>query len=117
MNDKTAIESIAQVLSKAHTYFINTDKDYNTVYLGMADYFIKNGLTIAALDAEKPGEDATDFERSLLDLSREPDKAYIYLGYIKKQFAESYHAAQCKVCNDFCARAKEHCEDREAPIV
>jgi ubiquitin C-terminal hydrolase len=116
MNDKTAIEDIAQVLSKAHKYFIDTDKDYDTVYLGMADYFVKNRLTIAALDAEKPGEDASsvveqinDAMASVEEFNREElneeearnewerrwrEKASILI----QHFAASYHAEQCKAC-------------------
>jgi hypothetical protein len=47
-----------------------------------------------ALETEKLAEDASKFEKSLLELSREPDKAYIYLGYIKKE----YHARKCAEC-------------------
>ena len=108
MSEKTAIESIALVLSKAHTYFINTDKDYNTVYLGMADYFIQEGLTIAALDAEKPAEDVESCLSKMfrdireigyitepLRLTNESHDACVY---ILAKFAESYHAERCKEC-------------------
>jgi len=46
------------------------------------------------IEAEKPEEDICRFEKSVLELSREPDKAYIYLGYIKKE----HHAKKCAEC-------------------
>jgi len=63
------------------------------------DIVIMEGLRLAEeylaeLEAENPEEDICRFEKSILELSREPDKAYIYLGYIKKE----YHAKKCAEC-------------------
>ena len=78
---------------------------------------------IATLDAEKPGEDADAVAcrieeiQLLLNDGSIMAKRHARMVQEIRHFAEAYHAAQCKACNDFCARAKEHCEDRESPLV
>jgi hypothetical protein len=111
MNDKTAIEYLKTIAKR---------DDWTS---GEIRHFAKTAL--AALDAEKPGDDARDVAQNIigmalsdysgLDRLLENDTC-IAIEMIQT-YAASYHADKCKVCNDFCSRAKEHCEDRESPIV
>ena len=120
MNDKTAIETIRALKRNAE----NDMPEYDYGWDAAIDEAIK---ALAALDAEKPVEDAEScLSKMFRDIRKigyitEPlrltNESHDACVYILAKFAASYHAEQCKACNDFCARAKEHCEDREAPLV
>ena len=104
MSEKAAIETIRALKRNAE----NDIPEYDYGW----DAAIK---ALAALDAEKPGEVKT-YRINKDGIADHSNTEYILLCDIQ-QFAASYHAEQCKECNDFCARAKEHCEGREAPLV
>ena len=129
MNDKTAIEKAARKVIESWDKRSCGEQEVQKELMGtkfwspsasMVDSSAIHELreAIAALDAEKPGEDW----RTLCDVRSDMMRDCAIGQYQDAddrllRFAASYHADKCKVCNDFCARAKEHCEDREAPLV
>ena len=125
MNDKTAIEKAREALVEIANQEVGTWDNpvpFSVLYRRSVDIARE---VLAALDAEKPGEDAREVAQNIigmalsdyrgLDRLLENDTC-IAIEMIQT-YAASYHADKCKVCNDFCSRAKEHCEDRESPIV
>ena len=137
MNDKTAIEKAARKVladweSKSFGEQEKLIKSEYGTYWSPAGRMISSDTihelreALAALDAEKPADGAEqvvdEIGRSLIHNvsygcgGRDCIDSSEAVPLIQ-HFAASYHAEQCKACNDFCARAKEHCEDREAPLV
>jgi len=135
MNDKTAIETIRALKRNAE----NDMPEYDYGWDAAIDEAIK---ALAALDAEKPGEDASsvveqinDAMASVEEFNREElneeearnewerrwrEKASILI----QHFAASYHAEQCKACPCgrlgiylkeevyLCTRPKQDCHAR-----
>ena len=106
MNDKTAIEKAREALvSVSRIVDVLSLFDVGGATEGSIAYKVKEAL--AALDAEKPGEDAVSI-REDIDSIREAVikigmnfmRSFMFAAEIDLiKFAASYHAEQCKACN------------------
>jgi len=111
MNDKTAIEKAREALVEIANQEVGTwDKPvpFSVLYRRSVDIARE---ALAALDAEKPGEDAREVarivhEECFVDISQTtstPSRSLIWdidtAAHVVKSFAASYHAEQCKACN------------------
>jgi len=102
MNDKTAIEKAREALKEIANQEVGTwDKPvpFSVLYRRSVDIARE---ALAALDAEKPGEDARElvdrWSLDHLDKYKSARTAHDDLAVRIQSYAASYHAAQCAKC-------------------